>query len=105
MQEKEEQMKATSGSILPGGIVLMDEPAGVGIATFKPNGEVLMTFNARPGGTVGQVIIGLSPNQVLQLIDRLYAYDDVYARAIAEGKGGARFTEQDKADKKNPRAL
>jgi hypothetical protein len=84
-------MIATPGSILPGGIVLIDEPASVGVSTFAANGEVLLTFNARPGGNCSQVIIGLTPNQAMQLIERLHVHDDIYARAIAEGKGGAKF--------------
>lgn len=75
------------------GIVLVDEPAGLGIATFAANGEVLLTFNCRGGGDVGQVIIGLTPNQALQLLERLHTYDDVYHRAVLDGKGGARFPE------------
>lgn len=84
-------MTATPGSILPGGIVLMDEPASAGVGTFAANGEVLLTLNARPGGNCGQVIIGLTPNQAMQLIEMLHAHDDIYTRAIAEGKGGAHF--------------
>ena len=86
-------MTATPGSILPGGIVLIDEPASVGVTTFAANGEVLLTFNSRPGAECGQVIIGLSPHQAMQLIQRLHAHDDIYARAVAEGKGGARFND------------
>ena len=82
---------STPGAFLPGGIVLMDEPASCGVATFAANGEVLMTFNAREGGDCGQVIIGLSPRQAMQLIEMLHQHDDVYARAVAEGKGGAQF--------------
>jgi hypothetical protein len=85
---------STPGSILPGGIVLIDEPAHVNVTTFADNGEVLLTFNTRPGGECGQVIIGLTPHQALQLIERLQAHNDVCARAIAEGKGGARFNEK-----------
>lgn len=87
-------MSASPGMILPGGIVLMDEPASVGITTFAANGEVLLTFNARPGAECGQVILGLTPHMALQLIERLHKYDDVYARAVAAGKGGARFPEE-----------
>ena len=86
---------ATPGSILPGGIVLMDEPDSAGLTTFAANGEVLLTFFARPGGDCGQVIIGLTPNQAVQLIQMLHTHDDVYARAIANGKGGARFRTKD----------
>lgn len=79
------------GSILPGGIVLIDEPAHVNVTTFAENGEVLLTFNCRRGGDCGQVIIGLTPNQALQLIERLQTHSDVYGRAVVDGKGGARF--------------
>jgi hypothetical protein len=87
-------MSSTPGSILPGGILLIDEPAHVNVTTFASNGEVLLTFNARPGGDFGQVIIGLTPNQAMQLIQRLQIHDDACGRAIAEGKGGARFPDQ-----------
>lgn len=82
---------STPGQILPGGIVLIDEPAHVGVTTFADNGEVLLTFNCRAGGNCGQVIIGLSPNQHIQLIERFQAHADACLRAIANGKGGARF--------------
>jgi hypothetical protein len=87
-------MSSTPGSILPGGIVLIDEPEHVNVTTFANNGEVLMTFNARPGGDCGQVIIGLTPSQTMQLIERLQAHSDACARAIVGGKGGARFPER-----------
>jgi len=87
-------MNATPGSILPGGIVLIDEPAFAGVATFAANGEVLLTFNCRPGGDCGQVIIGLTPRQAVQLIERLQSHEDVYQRAIVQGKGGAEFPER-----------
>lgn len=87
-------MSATPGSILPGGIVLIDEPAFAGVTTFAANGEVLLTFNCRDGGDCGQVIIGLTPNQALQLIERLQTHEDVYQRAIVEGKGGNRFPDK-----------
>lgn len=83
-------MTGTPGTIMPIGIVLIDEPATIGITTFA-NGEVLMTINARPGGNCGQVIVGLTPNQAMELIRRLHAHDDLYTRAIAEGRGGAGF--------------
>ena len=82
---------STPGSILPGGIVLIDEPQSSSLNIFAANGEVLLEFTCRPGGDIGQVIIGLSPHQVLQLIERLQTHDDVYQRAIVDGKGGARF--------------
>jgi hypothetical protein len=81
----------TPGSILPGGIVLIDEPEGVSVNTFEANGEVLLAFNCRTGGDCGQVIIGLTPHQAVQLIERLQMHNDICTRAIAEGKGGARF--------------
>lgn len=85
------RMPSSPGSILPGGIVLMDEPEHCNVTTFAANGEVLLTFNARPGGNCGQVIVGLSPNQLMQLIARLQAHSDACARAIAYGNGGVRF--------------
>jgi hypothetical protein len=85
---------STPGAILPGGIVLIDEPAHANVTTFASNGEVLLTFNTRPGGECGQVIIGLSPHQAVQLIERLQAHGDACLRAIAEGKGGTRFPDR-----------
>ena len=79
------------GSILPGGIVLIDEPAHVNVTTFGGSGDVLLTFNTRPGGNCGQVLIGLSAQQALQLIERLRAHADACERAVVEGRGGARF--------------
>jgi hypothetical protein len=87
-------MTVTPGSILPGGIVLIDEPAFIGVATFANNGEVLMTINCRPGGECGQVLIGLTPHQTLQLIEQLQVNADACRRAVAEGKDGARFPEK-----------
>ena len=87
-------MSATPGSILPGGIVLIDEPAFMGVSTFAYNGEVLMNITCRPGGDCNQIILGLTPRQALQLIERLQAHEDVYQRAIVEGKGGAEFPEK-----------
>lgn len=84
----------TPGNILPGGIVLIDEPAFAGVTTFTENGEVLLTFNCRPGGNCGQVIIGLTPYQAMQLIERLQAHHDVCLRAVALGKGGAKFPDK-----------
>lgn len=81
---------STPGAILPGGIVLIDEPAHVNVTTFE-RGDVLLTFNTRPGGNCGQVIIGLSANQALQLIERLQTHADACGRAMAEGRGGVRF--------------
>jgi hypothetical protein len=85
---------STPGSILPGGIVLIDEPANIGVTTFANNGEVLLSINTRDGGDCGQVVIGLTPNQALQLIERLQAHNDACTRAIAAGNGGARFAEK-----------
>ena len=91
-------MPQTPGTILPGGIVLMDEPAHVNVSTFVASGEMLLTFNARPGGNCGQVIIGLSGNQALQLIERLQTHADVYRLAVSEGRGGASFPESADTD-------
>jgi hypothetical protein len=88
------KMSSTPGSILPGGIVLIDEPAHVSVTTFAGNGEVLLTFNARPGGDCGQVIIGLTPNQAMQLVERLQKHNDAVHRAIVQGKGGVRFPDK-----------
>ena len=87
---------STPGSILPGGIVLIDEPAHVNVTTFADNGEVLLMFNLRPGAELGQIIIGLSPHQAMQLVERLQAHHDACLRAVALGKGGAKFP--DRAD-------
>ena len=87
-------MSATPGSILPGGIVLIDEPAFIGVTTFAENGEVLMAINMRPGAEIGQIIIGLSPHQAMQLVERLQQHHDACLRAVALGKGGAKFPEK-----------
>ena len=87
-------MSATPGSILPGGIVLIDEPAHVNVTTFADFGEVLLTFNCRAGGNCGQVIIGLSPHQAMQLVERLQQHHDACLRAVALGKGGAKFPDK-----------
>jgi hypothetical protein len=73
------------------GIVLMDEPAGVGVTTFADNGEVLLTFNARTGADFSQIIIGLSPRMVVELTLRLSKSLDHCAAAIRAGKGGRNF--------------
>lgn len=78
------------------GINIIDEPESIGLTAFADTGEVLLTFNARPGSECGQSIIGLTPNQAVQLIEYLQRYNDVYLRAIADGKGGARFKDHDK---------
>jgi hypothetical protein len=85
---------STPGSILPGGIVLIDEPAHANVTTFMDRGDVLLTFNTRPGGNCGQVIIGLTANQALQLIERLQAHASACLRATAEGRGGAKFPDK-----------
>lgn len=85
---------STPGSILPGGIVLIDEPAHASVSTFATNGEVLLSFDCRPGGDCGQVIIGLTANQAVELIRRLQAHNDACLRAIANGKGGSSFPEK-----------
>jgi hypothetical protein len=82
---------STPGTILPGGIVLIDEPAGVGVSTFERTGDVMLTIETRPGGNCGQVMIGLTANQALQLIDRLQANAFACRLAVAEGRGGVRF--------------
>lgn len=84
-------MSSDPGAILPGGIILFDEPEHANVTTFAANGEVLLTFNARPGAAFGQVIIGLSAYQAMQLIERLQKHSDACSRAIVDGKGGARF--------------
>lgn len=87
-------MTAAPGSILPGGIVLIDEPAHVNVTTFAENGEVLLTFNCRGGADISQIIIGLSPMQTVQLVERLQQHHDACLRAVALGKGGARFPDK-----------
>ena len=82
---------ATPGALLPGGIVLIDEPESAGFTVFADVGNALLTFNTRPGADIGQVIIGLTANQVLQLIEWLNGHSDVFGRAVAEGRGGAKF--------------
>lgn len=86
---------STPGSILPGGIVLIDEPAHVNVTTFNnAGGEVLLTFNMRDGAEIGQIIIGLSANQTIQLIERLQMHADICARAVAQGNGGTKFPDR-----------
>lgn len=86
--------RSTPGTILPGGIVLIDEPAHVNVTTFADRGDVLISFNTRPGGNCGQVLIGLTANQALQLIERLQAHADACLRAVVEGRGGDRFPDK-----------
>lgn len=85
---------STPASILPGGIILIDEPAFIGVSTFAHNGEVLMNLTMREGGDFSQIIMGLSAHQALQLIERLQAHEDIYQRAVVEGKGGAKFPDK-----------
>ena len=85
---------STPGSILPGGIVLIDEPAHVNVTTFAANGEVMLTFNCRPGADIGQVMLGLSPHQAVQLVERLQQHQDACLRAIALGNGGTKFPDK-----------
>ena len=84
---------STPGTLLLGGIVLIDEPAQAGVTVFggEGDGSALLTIITRAGGEIGQVIIGLTPNQAVQLIERLSAHADVFHRAILQGKGGAGF--------------
>jgi hypothetical protein len=84
----------TPGSILPGGIVVIDEPEHVNVTAFADTGDVLVTFNTRPGGDCGQVIIGLSANQVVELVRRLRHNIEHSERAEAEGRGGTRFPDR-----------
>jgi hypothetical protein len=84
----------TPASLLPGGILLIDEPEHVNVTTFTCNGEVLLTFNMRDGGDVSQIIMGLSAHQALQLIERLQAHADVCAKAVVDGWGGNRFPDK-----------
>jgi hypothetical protein len=85
---------STPGSILPGGIVLIDEPEHANVTTFAGAGDVLLTFNTRPGGNCGQVLIGLSAKQALQLIERLSAHAEFYRLAVAENRGGVSFPDE-----------
>jgi hypothetical protein len=55
---------------------------------------VLLTFNCRGGADIGQIIIGLSPMQTVQLVERLQQHHDACLRAVALGKGGAKFPEK-----------
>lgn len=82
------------GAMLPGGIVVIDEPAHANVTTLAQRGETLLVFNTRRGADVGQVIIGLTGNQTLQLIQRLQEHADACARAVAEGRGGVRFPDR-----------
>ncbi len=82
---------STPGTLLLGQILIADEPAHVHVTVFADEGSAMLTFNLREGSEVGQIMLGLSPHQVMQLIERLSAYSDVCGRAIAEGRGGVRF--------------
>lgn len=63
------------------------------VTTFAGNDEVLLTLNTRPGADVGQVIIGFTACQALELIRRLSVHSDLMQDAVAAGKGGAAFPE------------
>lgn len=76
---------------MPGGIVLIDEPAHVNVTTFARDGTMLLTFNARRGGDCGQVIVGMTARQALQLIARLEANAAYCRQAVSEGRGGVSF--------------
>jgi hypothetical protein len=88
---------STPGAVLPGGIVLVDEPESLGISTFADSGEVLMTITCRPGDDCSQIIIGLTANQAVQMVEALHMHNDACLRAIAQGKGGAKFKTEAKA--------
>ena len=74
--------------------MLIDEPAHANVTTFAGAGDVLLSFNTRPGGDCGQVIIGLTANQALQLIERLGTHAEVCRLAVAAGRGGASFPDE-----------
>jgi hypothetical protein len=86
---------SSPGTLLPGGILIADEPAHAGVTVFA-GGGVLLTLNLRPGGNVGQIIVGLSANQALQVAERLTHHADLLRKTISEGKGGARFPDKAK---------
>jgi hypothetical protein len=48
----------------------------------------------RPGSEIGQLIIGLSAHQALQLIERLQENAEHCRAAVAGGKGGNKFPDQ-----------
>lgn len=75
------------------GIAMIDEPAHVNVTTFG-DGTLMLVFNTRDGGDLGQIMIGLSPNQAVELIRRLQVHNDLCTKAIAEGKGGACFPDR-----------
>jgi len=79
---------STPSKVLPGGILLADEPASIGANVFAGNGEVLIHFNFRPGGDLGQAIIGLRPDQALALLDGLGKHADFCRAAVAKGSKG-----------------
>jgi len=84
---------STPGIILPGGIVLVDEPATLHLSVFHDYARISMVFTCRDGGTCSQMIIGLSANQTVQLFDWMGAHVDTCRSAIAEGNGGVQFSE------------
>src|SRR5215831_2049606 len=65
------EQTATPGMNTGLGIVLLDEPESCGVTTFADRGEVVLSFDARPGADFSQVIIGLTPRQAQQLLMRL----------------------------------
>ncbi len=75
-------------------ILIADEPAHAGVTVFDGDGTALLTINLRKGADVSQMIIGLSPHQTLQLLERLSRHAGVCRKAVAEGHGGARFPDQ-----------
>jgi hypothetical protein len=92
--EKMTDRTATPGTLLLGEILIADEPAHIGVTTFRGDGTVLLTVNFRAGADVSQLMLGLSAQQALQLIERLSAHSDEYRRAVAEGHGGVRFPDR-----------
>lgn len=81
--------KPRPSAILPGGIVVMDEPAHCNVTVFADRGEVLLVFNGRDDGVIGQIFVGLTGNQTLQLIDRLTTHYEFCTKAAREGRGGS----------------
>jgi hypothetical protein len=81
------------------GIVVVDEPATVSIQTFAlgpnpgpdPDVGVMMVFNARRGAPFSQVMIGLSPQQTLDLLRLLEQSREYMQRAVEQGHGGPGF--------------
>lgn len=84
---------ATAGSVLMGQILVAEEPDHAGVTVFSDDGTLLLTVNLRKGADISQIMLGLSANQALQLIERLSTHADECRRAVAEGRGGARFAD------------